>query len=74
MSVSEYFTDEELEAQLRLHFDEEEQWTIDYRLFFNQIEDNGDSLYLKINEREFSVDKITGEVTDLNEEEEVELE
>ena len=70
MSVSDYFTDEELESQLRLQYDDTEQWTIDYRLFFNQIVDNGDSLYLKINEREFSIDKITGEVTDLNEEEE----
>lgn len=74
MSVSDYFTDEELESQLRLQYDDTEQWTIDYRLFFNQIEDNGDSLYLKINEREFSIDKITGEVTDLNEEPEEEFE
>ena len=74
MSVSDYFTDEELESQLRLQYDDTEQWTIDYRLFFNQIEDNGDSLYLKINEREFSIDKITGEVTDLNEEPEADLE
>lgn len=74
MSVSDYFTDEELESQLRLQYDDTEQWTIDYRLFFNQIEDNGDSLYLKINDREFSIDKITGEVTDLNEEPEADLE
>lgn len=74
MSVSDYFTDEELEAQLRLQYDDTEQWTIDYRLFFNQIEDNGDSLYLKINDREFEIDKITGEVTDLNEEVEEDLE
>ena len=74
MSVSDYFTDEELESQLRLQYDDEEQWTIDYRLFFNQIEDTGDSLYLKINDREFSIDKITGEVTDLNEEPEADFE
>ena len=74
MSVSDYFTDEELESQLRLQYDDTEQWTIDYRLFFNQIVDNGDSLYLKINEREFDIDKITGEVTDLNEESEEDLE
>lgn len=74
MSVSDYFTDEELESQLRLQYDDTEQWTIDYRLFFNQIEDTGDSLYLKINDREFSIDKITGEVTDLNEEPEADLE
>ena len=74
MSVSDYFTDEELESQLRLQYDDTEQWTIDYRLFFNQIEDTGDSLYLKINEREFEIDKITGEVTDLNEEVEEDLE
>ena len=74
MSVSEYFTDEELESQLRLQYDDSEQWTIDFRLFFNQILDNGDVLYLKISDREFEIDKITGEVTDINDTMEVELE
>lgn len=64
--ISEYFTDEDLESQLRMQFDEKEMWDIDFRVFFNQIEDIGDCFYLKLRGREFSIDKITGTVTDLN--------
>lgn len=66
MSVSDYFTDEDLCSQLRLHFDDEEQWDIDFKVFFNQIEDIGDYFYLKLRGREFAIDKITGTVSDLN--------
>lgn len=66
MSVSPYFTDEDLESQLRLQFEEEEQWDIDFKIFFNQIEDVGNAFYLKIRGREFMIDKITGSVTNLN--------
>ena len=67
MSVSPYFTDEDLENQLRLQFKDEEQWDIDFKIFFNQIEDLGDCFYLKFRGREFGIDKITGIVVDLNE-------
>lgn len=66
MSVSPYFTDEDLENQLRLQFSDEEQWDIDFKIFFNQIEDLGDCFYLKLRGREFGIDKITGIVVDLN--------
>lgn len=67
MSVSPYFTDEDLENQLRLQFKDEEQWDIDFKIFFNQIEDLGDCFYFKLRGREFGIDKITGVVVDLNE-------
>lgn len=66
MSISPYFTDEDLENQLRLQFSDEKQWDIDFKIFFNQIEDMGNYFYFKIRGREFSIDKITGIVIDLN--------
>ena len=63
--ISEYFTDEELESQLRLQFDEEEMWTINFKVFFNQIVDRGDDLFLEIKGRRFSIDRITGDVTEV---------
>lgn len=65
MAVSPYFTDEELESQLRLQFDDEEQWDTDFKVFFNHIEDLGDCLFLRFRGREFSIDKVTGTITDL---------
>ena len=65
MAVSDFFTDEDLETQLRLHFDEEEQWDIDFRVFFNQIIDRGNDLYLEIRGRKFSIDKITASVVEV---------
>ena len=66
MALSNYFTDEELESQLRLQFDEDKQWDIDFKTIFNQIEDLGDCFYLRFRGREFRIDKITGCVVDLN--------
>ena len=62
--ISPYFTDEELETQLMMQFDEEEMYTIDFKSFFNQIEDVGDCLSLKIRDRTFLIDKITATVTE----------
>lgn len=66
MVVSEFFTDEELEAQLRLQFDNDSQWDIDFPAFFNQIIDRGADLYLELRGRKFSIDKLTGYVTEVN--------
>ena len=63
--ISDFFTDEELETQLRLQFDEEEQWDTDFKVFFNQIIDRGSDLYLEFRGRKFSIDKITGSVTEV---------
>ena len=66
MAVSEFFTDEELESQLRLHFDPDSQWDIDFTAFFNQIVDRGADLYLDIRGRKFSIDKLTGFVVEVS--------
>ena len=65
MAVSDFFTDEELCTQLRLQFEEEEMWDTDFRVFFNQIIDRGADLYLELRGRHFSIDKITGDVTEV---------
>ena len=66
MAVSEYFTDDELETQLRMQFDYDKMWTINFRNFFNNIIDNGSYLYLKIYDREFNIDPLTGVVTEVS--------
>ena len=65
-TLSEYFTDEDLEQNLRVQFDEEEQWDMDFKTVFNQIEDMGDYLQLRLRGRVFQIDKITAGITEVN--------
>ncbi len=67
MSFSEYFTDDELCNQLRLQFKDTEQWDIDFTTVFNLIVDRGIDYYLEFRGRKFSIDKLTGFVTELGE-------
>ena len=62
-TLSPYFSDEELETQLRLQFEEEDMFTIEFKSFFNQIEDVGDCFQLRFRNRLFNIDKVTGDVT-----------
>ena len=64
-SISEYFTDEDLEQQLRLQFDYGEMWDMDFRTVFSQIEDVGDVFQLRLRNRLFNIDKVTGGVTEV---------
>nr|WP_294999893.1 hypothetical protein [uncultured Methanobrevibacter sp.] len=66
MVVSDYFTDDDLISQLRLFFDEESQWDTDFRVFLNHIIDRGADFYLEFRGRKFSIDKITGVVSEVN--------
>ncbi len=66
MAISEYFTDEDLCSQLRLQFDENQQYDMDFRTVFSHIVDRGGDLYLELRGKHFSIDKITGTVTLLN--------
>lgn len=70
MGLSPYFTDDELEYQLRQQFDKQEQWDINFKMFFNNIEDLGTCFFLRIRGREFFIDKVTGAVSELNSNEE----
>lgn len=74
MAISEYFSDDDLITQLRLQFKDEQQWDIDFKTIFNQIEDTGKNFYLEFRGRKFNIDKITGAVTEINPSEETEIE
>lgn len=65
MAISPYFTDEELISQLRLQFDYEDMWDIDFTTIFQSIEDMGDYFSLKLRNRCFNIDKITGIVVEV---------
>lgn len=64
-TISDYFTDEDLEQNLRTMFDLEEMFDMDFRTVFNQIEDNGEDYSLKLRGRTFSIDGITGSVEEV---------
>lgn len=65
--ISDYFTDEELETQIRQQFDPEEMWDMDFKTIFGQIEDNGNDYYeLRLRNRTFHIDKITAAITEIN--------
>ena len=64
-TVSDYFTDEDLESNLRLEFEYEEMFDMDFRTVFNQIEDMGEFLQLRLRGRVFQIDKITGGVNEV---------
>ena len=67
MALSPYFTDEELISQLRLQFDYEEMWDVDFTTIFQAIEDLGDYYSLTFRNRCFRINKITGEVVEVEE-------
>lgn len=66
MSFSIFFTDEDLCSQLRCHFDESEQYDIDFTTVFRLIINRGFDYYLEFRGRKFSIDKLTGAVTEIN--------
>jgi len=64
-TISDYFTDEDLEQSLRLQFDAEEMWTMDFKTVFSQIEDAGEVFQLRLRGRLFNIDKITGDAMEV---------
>lgn len=64
-TVSDYFTDEELCSQLRMQYDLDEMWRIDFMSLLSQVVDIGECFELKIKNRTFHIDKITGSVTEV---------
>jgi hypothetical protein len=63
-TLSDYFTDEELETQLKTHLKEEEMHTINFKTLFHEIQDEGDCFSLRLKGKRFLIDKITGTVTE----------
>ena len=64
-TFSPYFTDEDLEQSLRLMFEYDEMWDMDFRTVFNQITDEGDYYQLRLRGRVFRIDKVTGGVSEV---------
>lgn len=66
MALSPYFTDDDVCSQLRLFFDESEQWDVDFKSFFNRVEEGDDGfLFLKVRGRSFCIDEVTGCVSEI---------
>lgn len=65
MALSPYFTDEELISQLRLQFDYDDMWDIDFTTIFQSIEEEDDFFTLNFRNRCFLIDKITGIVIEV---------
>lgn len=65
MVISSYFTEEELISQLRLQFDYESMWDIDFMTILKSIEDEGDYFSLNFRKRNFRIDKIKGIVKEV---------
>ena len=66
-TISPLFTDEEVEENLRDFFEYEEMYTMDFKTVFNQMEDVGDFLRLRLRGRVFDVSKETGIVVEVEE-------
>ena len=65
MALSEYYEDSDVIEQLRSFFDEGLQYNIDFNVALALIEDYDENLFIvKIRNRKFLIDKITGVVTE----------
>ena len=64
-TVSPNFSDEDLETQIRLQFPYNQMHDTDFKIFFNQITDEGEYYQLKLRGRVFRIDKQFGEVTEV---------
>ena len=62
-TISPYFTDEDLESQLRMQFPYEQMYDMDFKTVFNQIEDIGSCYELRLRGFIFHIDKISGIVS-----------
>lgn len=65
MALTNTFSDEELISQLRMQFEREEMFDLDWKTIFNQIVERKNDYYLRFRRRELSIDKITGAVTEV---------
>ena len=65
ISLSPYFPDSSVVNSLRPFFSLSEMWTIDFHNLLSQVEDKGEYFELRIMNRLFQIDKITGGVTEV---------
>ena len=64
-SISPYFSDEDVCTQLRMQYSSDEMWNIDFNVLLKQVVEKGEVFELKIKDRLFRIDKITGGVTEV---------
>ena len=65
ISLSPYFPDSSVVNSLRPFFSLSEMWSIDFHNLLSQVEDKGEYFELRIMNRLFQIDKITGGVTEV---------
>ena len=61
----EYFTVSDLVCQLKLQFDYNEMFDMDFKTIISQMVDYGDYYELRLRGRLFRVDKVTGTVVEV---------
>ena len=64
-TVSQNFSDEDLETQIRLQFPYSQMHDTNFKIFFNQITDEGEYFQLRLRGRVFRINKQTGEVREV---------
>lgn len=63
MALSPYFTDDELASRIRIQFDYDNMWDMDFKTIFSHIIERENDYFLRLRGKKLSIDKITGEVT-----------
>lgn len=58
--LSPFFSDEDLETQLRTFLSDEEMHSVDFKRLFHEVMDNGECLELRFRGKLFLIDKVTG--------------
>ena len=66
MALSDYFTDDEVISQLKMYFELEEMWNIDFNSCLSQVSEyNEGYFFLNIKNKNFVIEKITGMVEEV---------
>lgn len=64
-SLSVYFDDDLVVENLRCFFDYEDMFDFDFTTILGAVIDRGSDLYLEFRGRKFSIDKLTGNVSEV---------
>ena len=66
MALSDYFTDNEVISQLRMFFELEEMFNIDFDACLSQVSDYDENYFcLNIKDKNFVIEKMTGIVEEV---------
>ena len=64
-SLSVFFDDELIVENLRTFFDYEEMFDFDFTNILGAVIDRGDDFYLEFRSKKFSIDKLTGAISEV---------